>query len=433
MQFKVYKRRIKDKFYGKTTDTAVGVQSIEMADARMGAMYMLAKTDYHKLPAFSASHLFDNFVVGSEPLSDLKSISMSIIDKTGAASKTKALIEKSNAGKKLVETVSVVGEATSAVIQKIKTYISEFFRGLVEKAKLVYGDVLEDLGWFAEYAGWMVAEFAGNLSNLIPGWGYVQSAVDLYSGVKQAIFKSKDLITQMYAGRGVELLGGHPSIIANALARHSAVGLMGGLKTTAVAATKIGLEAAGDAFAGVGTLVSALSGMLERVVAFFDCMIQRSLVRKVLKKARKEWDNRSSSTSMLNDHKTFSEWFQSAVVTTPIIAALVMGSGFVAHPMKFLSLLSSTEIASQAEYDKGVNYIEKLKDLSASYVQEYADGYNVEFRSEDGIVAARLAELHTGKGVLHGEEFVVESVTRNGLGAIAKTATAFVTHKETTV
>ncbi|GLO63050.1 hypothetical protein MACH09_35580 [Vibrio sp. MACH09] len=433
MQFKVYKRRVKDTFYGKTTDTAVGVQTQEMADARMGAMYMLAKTDYVKVPSFSAGHLFDNFVVGAEPLSDLKNVSMAIIDKTGVASKTKSLIEKSETGKKLIETVSVVGEATSAVIQKIKTYISEFFRGLVEKAKLVYGDVLEDLGWFAEYAGWMVAEFAGNLSSLIPGWGYVQNAVDIYSGVKQAIFKSKDLITQMYAGRGVELLGGHPSIIANALARHSAVGVAGGLKKTAIATTKIGLEAAGDAFAGVGTLVSALSGMLERVVNFFDYMIQRSLVRKVLKKARKEWDKRGSTTSMLNDHKTFSEWFQSAVVTTPIIAALVMGSGFVAHPMKFLSLMSSTEIVSQAEYNKGVNYIDKLKDLSASYVQEYTDGYSVEFTSEDKLVAARLSELTTGKGILHGEEFVVESVTRNGLGAIATTATAFITPRETTV
>lgn len=436
MQFKIYKRRIKDKVYGNTADTALGVQIEEMADARMGAMYMLAKTDYRKVPSFSVSHLFDNFVVGSEPLSDLKSASMAIIDKTGAASKTKALIEKSGAGKKLIEAASIAGEATSAVIQKIKTYLSEFFKSLVDKARLVYGDVLEDLTWFTEYATWMVAEFAGNLSSLIPGWGYVQNAVDIYSGVKQAILKATDLATQIYRGRGVELLGGHPSIIANALARHSAVGLIGGIKTASLGIAKTGLEAAGDAFAGVGTLVSALSGMLERVVAFFDSVIQRSLVRKVLKRAAKEWDNRSSTTALVNDHKRFSEWFQSAVVTTPIIAALVMGSGFVAHPTKFLSLISSTEIVSQAEYDKGVKYIEKLKSLSASYIQEYSDNYNAEFSSKDGLVGARLAELSSGKGVLSEEEIVVKPMVTKGLAAALKTTTAFAipkTHKETTV
>mgnify|MGYP005736932435 FL=1 len=44
------------------------------------------------------------------------------------------------------------------------------------------------------------------------------------------MLKSKDLISQIYRGRGVELLGGHPSIISNALARHSAKGALGGIK-----------------------------------------------------------------------------------------------------------------------------------------------------------------------------------------------------------
>ncbi|PMK00878.1 hypothetical protein [Vibrio sp. 10N.261.55.A7] len=408
MRLNILKRRIKDTLFGKTTNTALDVQLLEMADARMGAMYMLANTDINKVSSFSNGHLFDNFVIGAEPLSDLKSVSMGLLNKTDAMAK----LQQSKAGKSVTKAVTVVGEATSAVIAKVKQIISEFFRMLVSKVKMVYGDALYGAEWFAEFGAWLTAEFAGNFSSFIPGWGYVQSASDIYSGVKQAAFKSRDLVTQLYAGRGVELLGGHPSIIANALARHSASGLMGGLKNAAVGVTKIGLEAAGDAFAGAGVLVSVISGLFERIVKLVDYMVQRSLVGKVLKKAKTEWVNRDSLSSLVKDHKRFSEWFQSAVITTPIIAALVMGSGFVAHPYKFLQLLSPNLAAiSQGEFSKGVTYIEKLKSLSTGYVQEYIEGYSVAFTSDDGVVNARLKELSEGKGILDGHEISVTSTT----------------------
>ncbi len=425
MHFKVYKRRVKDKIYGKIDDTAVGAQVQEMTDARMGAMYMLAKTDFHKV--YSGTHLFENFVVGTEMFSDAKSMATSILDKTGAtkaaskaAHKAKSFIESSDAGKKLFETVAIVGETTAAVIQKIKDYIADFFRGLLQKAKATYGDILDEVTWFSEFASWLVSEFAGNLSSLIPGWGYVQAASDLYSGVKQSIFKSKDLITQIYTGWGVQLLGGHPSVIANALARHSAKGLAGGLKSVAMTTAGIALEAAGDAAAGVGSLISTLTGILGRIVGLVDNLIQRALLSRVLKKARKEWDNRGSARAMVNNHKQFSEWFRNAVVTTPVVAALVMGSGFVAHPTKFMQLLNADGAAiSQGDFDKGVTYIEKLKEISASYVQEYSDGYSLEFTSEDKLIAARLSELNTGQGILHGEEFVVKPTISMGLAVMA--------------
>ncbi|KLN64865.1 hypothetical protein [Vibrio sp. VPAP30] len=408
MQVKILKRLIKDKMFGKTKNTALDVQVAQMADARMGAMYMLASTEISKVSSFSNAHFFDNFVIGSEPLSDLKSAASGLLDKTNAINK----LQQTKAGKKIVGAAKVVGDTASAVVTKVKQVISDFFRMLMNKARNIYGDLLYGVEWFADFATWMTGEFAGNFSSFIPGWGYVQSASDIYSGVKQAVCKSKDLITQIYAGRGVELLGGHPSIIANALARHSATGALGGIKNAAVGITKIGLEAAGDAFAGVGTLVSVLTGLFERIVKLVDYMIQRCLVGKVLKRAKKEWSNRNANGSLVQNHKMFSEWFQSAVITTPIIAALVMGSGFVAHPYKFAQLLTpKLEVVSQGEFDKAVVYIDKLKSLSSKYVQEYVDSYSVDFTSSDGVVTARLNEIKSGKGILDGHEFVVTKAT----------------------
>lgn len=382
MKFKVFKRRIKDKMFGNTKDTAIGVQKLEMADARMGAIYFLAHTEMSKKKegAFSVD-LMGNFVVGTTAIADAKN-------------GCQYLLEKTNAGRKMVSAVSVVGEKTQVVIDKIKSMIAGFFQNLMDKLRSIYGHKLTGIEWVAEFGAWAVAEFAGNLSSFIPGWGYVQNAADIYDGVRTAVLKSKDFVNQMYSGYGVNLLGGHPSIIANALARHSLAGVASGVKDATIGITKTALEAAGDAFAGAGTLVSALTGILQRIVNLVDYIIQYTRVNKVLAQAKDAWLKRDNSTSLVNNHKAFSEWFQNAVVCTPIVAALVMGSGFVAHPYRFLQLLEPNDVmVSKGAFDKGVKHIETLKRLSSNYVSEYTDGYGATFTGTDGVVSATLEQL----------------------------------------
>ena len=403
MKLKFVKRKIQDKMFGNTQNTALGVQVQEMADARLGAMYMLANTELKKIPSFSLDPV-GAFVVDTTALSDLK---------TGCT----YLLNKTDKGRKLVSAVSAVGDKVSAVKEKVdakweefKQYImrklSEYFGVMVSKIKKIYGESLVGIEWIAEFGMWAASSFAKGLADLIPGWGYIQSIADGYAGIRTAIIKSKDFIEQMWSGYGVSLLGGHPSIIANALARHSAKGIAGGVKDVVMAGVNIGLEAAGDAAGGAGTIVSAVTGVLSRVASLVEYIIQRCLINRTLKAAKKAWDNRLSPSSIVNDHKRFSEWFQTAVVTTPVVAALTMGSGFAAHPYKFLQLIQPTaEVVSSAEYTKGVKHIETLKKLSSKYIQEYNDNYNVVFHSSDGIIAARLKELQENYSVLHEYEY----------------------------
>ncbi|NRB68311.1 MAG: hypothetical protein HRU48_13240 [Vibrio sp.] len=406
MQIKLLKRLIKDKMFGKTKNTALGVQVAQMADARMGAMYMLASTEITKVAKISNAHFFEAFVVGTEPFVDFKDAAMGLLNKTETMSKIKSskIVLKASRAK------AKVGEMTSAITTKLKKLFCDFFRGLLNKVKNVYGDLLHGIEWLAEVGTWLASEFAGTFSNLIPGWGYVQSASGLYSAAKKSVMKSKDLISQIYRGRGVELLGGHPSIIANALALHSAKGALGGIKSFTMGVAGIGLQAAGDVAAGVGSLVSMITNILERIIKLVDFFVQRSLLDKVTKRAKKEWHNRTAPASLVNDHKMFSEWFQNVVITTPIVAALVMGSGFVGHPYKFAQLLTpKLEVVSQGDYDKAVVYIDKLKSLSSKYVQEYVGSYKIDFTSRDGVVNARLNELKRGKGLLDGHEIAIKS------------------------
>ena len=86
----------------------------------------------------------------------------------------------------------------------------------------------------AEFLGWLAFQFGAALSNAAPGWGIVTSISEMIVGFKSAFDGTKRFIQQCMSGRGVELLGGHPSVIANALGRHSLSMLGSGIKDFSV-------------------------------------------------------------------------------------------------------------------------------------------------------------------------------------------------------
>ena len=439
MRYKVIRRRIKDALFGKSVNSALGDQVGYAGDARMGAIFFLSKLEIEHNSSL-LSHVSENFIGNSEPLQDAKAFATYLLNNTkygqkfsGAVGANLAKIKSTKVGQALSGAASFAGEATHAVVEKIKSFLAEFFNSLITKVKYVYGSVVGGVEWLSEFGTWLGAEFSGGLAELVPGLAYAQSAADIYSGVKQAILKTKSLVEQVYEGRGVELLGGHPSIIANGLARHSISGIVGGIKGVALGATSIGLEAAGDAVGGAGSIVAFVTGTLERIVDAIDRIVQLAILKSTISRAKKEWDKhtagsgvglaggvstnpvknpvmehkqriQNSGSLLIKDHDQFSNWFQNVVATSPIVGALLMGTGFVAHPYKFLQLMTETDMLQlQTNYDRGVNYILKLKELSADYMKEYMDNYAVKFRSPDGIVNQRLNELAGSTAHLDGQ------------------------------
>ena len=118
-------------------------------------------------------------------------------------------------------------------------------------------------------------------------------------------------------------------------------------------------------------------------------------LKAVLRTARENWVNRDDDDSIINQPVNFNKWFSRNAVVTPVIAAFVISSGFVASPQRFLALLDPTGglIVSQKEYDKGVLYIEQLKNIAGDYLKEYSDNYQLDFSSSDPIVQSRLDKV----------------------------------------
>ena len=343
------------------------LQQAELDDARRGTLYFLGKLEVVKKPSFDCG-LISNFVSGTSIISDLQSASTSILN-------------KHDLGRKFMN-------GLGAIMEPIQKLIQSFFDALSEKLLALYGEASGVLEWVAEFGTWAVSTFAGSLSDLIPGWGYVQAAADIYEAVKTSVVSAIKWLGQVYSGWGIELLEGGPSIMAKSIAQHNAAGLAGGLKDLTIESVKVGLQASGDAAAGVGAIVGAVTGILQRIANLIGYCAQRYLLNKVITQAGHQWKNTGIYQS---NHDQFTEWFRRSCALTPIVAALTLQSGFAAHPYRFMRLISNEdELIDQQKFNDGVKHIEKLKDLSKDYLKEYQDSYKIVFQSADPVVSGML-------------------------------------------
>ena len=349
------------------------VQAAELADARRGALFFLGNLEVVRKPSFDLG-LVSNFVSGTSILSDLKNGAGSILESTKAGHAVLAGVD--------------------SLKSKIKAALAPFFDALSDRMAFLYGEGSAVMEWVGEFVSWAVSTFSGSLGDIIPGWGYVQDAADIYDGVKKSVTSCIKWLGQVFSGWGVKLLEGGPSIMAEAIARHNATALAGGLKDIAITSTKIGLKAAGDATAGVGAIVGAVTGILQRIANLIGYCAQRFLISQTISQAAYQFKN---DGDMIQRQEAFIPWFKKTCVFTPVVAALCLNSGYTAHPYRFLQLISNTdEVIDQEGFDRGVKHIEKLKDLSGKYLREYTDGYKLQITCKDAVADTILQRVLKG-------------------------------------
>ena len=346
------------------------IQQTELADARRGTLYFLGNISVNPAPSFDFG-LVSNFVGNTEILHDLKDGALTIV-------------KSCDKGRRVLDGIHTY----TAPIRELFT---RFFDSLIEKTGKLFGETAPVMNWVGEFASWAISSLVGSLESIIPGWGYVQNAADLYSGIKQSVTSAIKWLGQCLSGYGVKLLEGGPVIMARALYHHNAIGLAGGLKDIAVTSIKTGLQAAGDAAAGVGSIINALTGILQRIANLVGYCIQRVLVGRALDQARTQWIDKGP---MLSDAGQFLQWFKRTSALTPIIPSLTLCSGLVGHPYRFLQLISSgSELINQKDFDKGVDHIDRLKSLAKDYVNEWENSYHLSFSSDDGVITGTLNNL----------------------------------------
>ena len=346
------------------------IQQAELDDARRGTLFFLGRLDLEPVPSFDLG-LVSNFVGSADFLSDLKSGCMTIV-------------KSCDQGRKVLDGIS---EYTAPITDLMMGFID----ALVERIAKCFGESAVIMQWVGEFASWAISSLIGSLADIIPGWGYVQAASDLYNGIKQGIRAAIRWLGQLYSGYGVKLLQGGPTIMAEALARHNATALAGGMKDVAVTGLNVGLTAAGDSVGGAGAIINALLGVLQRIANLVGYCIQRWLVGRTLNQARTQWKDQGE---MLTDAGQFLQWFKKAAAFTPIIPTMTLLSGYTGHAYRFINMMSDdNEVIDQKDFDKGVDHIKKLKGLAKDYAKEWQDSYKLKFTSTDSVVSGMLSNI----------------------------------------
>ena len=341
----------------------MSIQQDELDDARRGTVFFLSKLAISTTSNFSAGFI-GNFSSGISIVTDLQHVSSNLLGKFDAGGKLKPGFSK--------------------IIDPVTDLLSSFVEALTRRIGELYGDSAL-MNWVSEFGAWLISNFVGSLAKLIPGWGYVQDASDVYDAVKESVTSAIKWLGQVMSGWGVKLLEGGPSIMAESIARHNAASVAGGLKDLAITGTNIGLKAA-------GSIIGAVTGILQRLANLVEYCVQRFLLARLIDQAYYHWKN---DGYYLTDHDAFTSWFRKACAFTPIVSALTIHSGFAAHQYRFIALISKQdEIASQEEFDKGVACVDKLKEHGRQYIKEYQEYYGIKFESDDPIVKPRLQHIN---------------------------------------
>jgi hypothetical protein len=244
-----------------------------------------------------------------------------------------------------------------------------------------------------------------SISDAVPAMTYVNNAADIVEGVTSGVLKAIDFIRLRWAKSEVELLSGYPQDICRVLQLKMLASIGEKALDVSIAAVKIGIAGAGDSLAPmVGSLFSLIVGLIQRVVAIIDAVIQALLLRSVVQSAEKQ------SGAGIRTHADFTHWFRGELLRAPIIGALVLTSaGEVAHPHKFLKFIDPNDSgldditvdemvdAYKVKFQKGVTFIARLKDEARKYIQSYKAQYGVEFGSKEGHFDGLLNNVQTNR------------------------------------
>lgn len=392
-------------------------------EGRLTIINYLSSLKVERAPTVSLD-LVGNFVMDTTAITDSFGVAKKLVEKqvSDILQKSKVLMNVSKVAegvstaihqsrpvkffKSIGTTIKEKVIATrDSLIGKLEKLIQRFCNSFLEKLKKAYKDIKWIINYVNDIALWLVSLIVGDLSSLIPGVGYVQNAADIYKGVKRAVTGLSSYFSLKLSGRDVRLNEGYPDIIAYDISSHMMCKGFLGIKDVGCKIGQIIAQASGDAVAAVGTVVNYVINVLGRIATAIDYIIQRINLYKVKKTAEIEQNKLLSANSLALNTRRFNKWFAESMALSPILAALLMHSNSIAHPMTFLSLLdnySHLRGDAQSNYDRGTAHINNIKNHSLSYIKEYSEQYSVKFtpgyqlhRDLLGTALSSTAKIHT--------------------------------------
>ena len=190
--------KVQDKLFGSTRQDSAGVQIAEMADARQGVLYFLANTDMIPMPNHLSvgSSALEGMFGKTDFMSDLSSFTGFAFNNT---------VGRTSIG----QTLSGLSTQTAQFATKIDREVSGFFIKVIDKLASFFGKFSSTVSSFLRsLTPTALSSMVGGILSQIPGWNYVKSSSAIYSAFRMAVTNTYSLVSQIWSGWDVKLLGG---------------------------------------------------------------------------------------------------------------------------------------------------------------------------------------------------------------------------------
>ena len=205
----------------------------------------------------------------------------------------------------------------------------------------------------------------------------------------EGLLKSVDECTRRFGvyakGRKVALVPGVPTTTIDGIKRAMDEAVATNVYTTLKGAGNLALDGLSVGIAGEITGIACSA--IEALVAFARKAHDHYRIRVFLTEARALWAKREAPNSLHRQPYAFNRWYRRTAMRVPVIPVLTLNSAVCGDKMRMLCMFTQEgEVLTQANFDKGVAYIDKIKAWGAAYLADspYA------FTSADKLVAELL-------------------------------------------
>ena len=378
-----------------------------LAHSRKGLIYLFSAVEVEmgmgKILVEGAFDMFDGVsdVVGNMPEMVSKAA-------TGARKVSLKLLE-SKSDSKPVGPKMGAPPAQRTLWERIKETFTEYAKKLYNLLKTKYADFVNsstsekaDTIW--TYVQKIVNFVSGNvLTSAIP---FLGASFDVVNGIKDTTVACYHRYMAYSLGKGVVLNEGHPGVIAASIERAMNLGIGKGLYDTFKGAGNLAMQAA--SFGGAAIVSLVITGC-ELIAKVLYRLWETSGMRTFFADCKKRW---TAKDTIYESAPDFTEWYSKAAYALPCLSALAVNSGITGDKMAYLTMFTdgTQKVAiTQAKFDQGVSYVEKLKSWSLSYLED--TGYD--FDSTDPLVKGLLKRVIVSKKPVLTEIFTTKQVNPN--------------------
>jgi len=369
---------------GKGPEAAMpDVLRADMDNARLGVLYLFGHTEV-------SSNIFN---VALEGGLSVAGSALSYGGQDSAATNLGTVMVPGSALLDAAET-GARGAATpelGTMRARFLAWLEDFAKKIITALKEKFGDIDVTLAAIKNLLNVLAGVF---LKNAAP---FISAGLDIFKGLANTGDATVRRLKSWWQGRGVAVLPGHPSVVVDAIKKAMTLSIFEGLYQVLKGAGGVGLEFLTGA---ASTIINIVVAITETVIKIIWRLVEIGRMKTFFREARRHWQTHGIGASAFHrDYVRFNRWYKQYALSIPALAILTLNSGICGDKMRFLRMFKADDtVVSQADFDKGVTYVDGLKANGARLLD--ACGYD--FGSDDKMVGSLLSFAKTHGGARDG-------------------------------